>query len=346
MVKVRDALGMKAHLLALPQQCLLAYKKGLGLKLPRSYRQVDKLVLVGMGGSATAGDLLAGLAGEEGLAVIVHRDYTPPPFLDEHTLAIFSSYSGNTEETLSSFTASLKSPARKLAITSGGRLGELAKKERIPVFSIDYEAPPRAAVGYSFLGLVGALEGLGLLQDKSAEVAEMVGVLEKMTGALGMEKGNPAKTLARRLARRLVVVYGTGFLQGVARRWKNQLNENAKSWAFFDVLPEAHHNSVVGYPFPSAVRAGSLVVLLTSPLLSPRHRLRLEITREVLHRERVAYEEVIGEGKAVLSQMMGLLYLGDWVSYYLAGLHGVDPSPTPTIELLKERLAQHPLEEV
>jgi glucose/mannose-6-phosphate isomerase len=87
------------------------------------------------------------------------------------------------------------------------------------------------------------------------------------------------------------------------------------------------------------------VVLLTSPLLSPRHRLRLEITREVLHREKVAYEEVMGEGKAVLSQMMGLLYLGDWVSYYLAGLHGVDPSPTPTIELLKERLAQSPLEE-
>src|SRR3989304_4125282 len=101
MVKVRDAGGMKAHLLALPQQCLLAYKKGLGLKLPRSYRQVDKLVLVGMGGSATAGDLLAGLAGEEGLAVIVHRGYTPPPFLDEHTLPLFPRYSRHTQGTLS-----------------------------------------------------------------------------------------------------------------------------------------------------------------------------------------------------------------------------------------------------
>src|SRR3989304_5052978 len=190
MVKVRDALGMKAHLLALPQQCLLAYRKGLGLKLPRSYRLVGKLVLVGVGGSATAGDLLAGLAGEEDLAVLVHRDYTPPPFLDKRTLAIFSSYSGNTEETLSSFLASLKSPARKLAITSGGRLGELAKKEDIPVFSIDYKAPPRAAVGYSFLGLMGALERLGLLRDKSAEVAEMVAGLEKMAGALGGGKGD------------------------------------------------------------------------------------------------------------------------------------------------------------
>jgi len=344
MVRVPDDSGMKAHLLALPQQCLLAHKKGLGLKLNKSYRQVDKVVLVGMGGSAQAGDLLAGLAGEEGLAVIVHRDYTPPPFVDEHTLAIFSSYSGNTEETLSSFSASLKSPARMLAITSGGRLRELAKREGVPVFSIDYKAPPRAAVGYSFLGLVGALESLGLLQDKSAQMAEMVEVLEKMAGDLGTEKRNPALTLAQRLARRLGVIYGTGFLQGVARRWKTQLNENAKSWAFFEALPEAHHNSVVGYPFPAALRAGTLVVLLTSTLLSPRHRLRLEITREVLHREKVAYEEVKGEGKTILSQMMSSLYMGDWVSYYLAGLHGVDPSPVPIIDLLKERLAQHPLE--
>jgi len=344
MAKVPDAWGMKAHLLALPQQCLLAYRKGLALRLPEGYWKVDKVVLAGMGGSATAGDLLAGLAGEEGLPVLVHRDYGPPPFHDQRTLAIFSSYSGNTEETLSSFLASLKSPSRKLALTSGGRLGELAKREGIPVFSIEYKAPPRAAVGYSFLGLVGALEGLGLLQDKSAEVAEMVEVLEKMAGALGMEKRNPALTLARRLARRLVVVYGTGFLQGVARRWKTQLNENAKCWAFFDTLPEAHHNSVVGYPFPAAVKARSLVMLLSSPLLLPRHRLRLEITREVLQREGVAYEEMVGEGETVLSQMMGLLYLGDWVSYYLAGLYGVDPSPTPTIDLLKERLAQHPLE--
>src|SRR3989304_830711 len=142
MVKVRDALGMKAHLLALPQQCLLAYRKGLGLKLPRSYRLVGKLVLVGVGGSATAGDLLAGLAGEEGLAVLVHRDYTPPPFLDKHTLAIFSSYSGNTEETLSSFLASLKSPARELAITSGGRLGGPAGEGGTPRLSIDHTRPP------------------------------------------------------------------------------------------------------------------------------------------------------------------------------------------------------------
>jgi glucose/mannose-6-phosphate isomerase len=344
MVKVPDAWGMKAHLLALPQQCLLAHGKGLALRLPEGYWKVDKVVLAGMGGSAIAGDLLAGLAAEEGLPVLVYRDYGPPPFHDQRTLAVFCSYSGNTEETLSSFMASLKSPSRKLVITSGGRLGELAKREGIPVFSIDYKAPPRAAAGYSFLGLLGVLESLGLLKDRSAQVAEMAAVLEKMALALGMEKQNSALALARRLSRRLAVAYGTGLLQGVARRWKTQLNENAKCWAFFDTLPEAHHNSVVGYPFPAGVRARTLVLLFSSPLLSPRHRLRLEITRELLQREGVAYEEVTGEGETALSQMMSLLYLGDWVSYYLAGLHGVDPSPVPTIDLLKERLAQHPLE--
>jgi len=345
MVKVPDAWGMKDHLLALPQQCLLAHGKGLGLGLSESYRQVDRVVLAGMGGSAIAGDLLAGLAAEEGLPVYVHRDYGPPPSLDQRTLAIFSSYSGNTEETLTSFLGSVNSPSKKLVVTSGGRLGELARKQGVPLLSIDYKAPPRAAAGYSFMALVGALERLGLLADKSAGVAEMVAVLEKMSLALRPEKKNPALTLARRFSRRLVVIYGSGFLQGVARRWKTQLNENAKCWAFFDALPEAHHNSVVGYGFPAGVKARALVVLLSSPLLSSRHRLRLEITRELLQREGVAYEEAAGTGESVLSQMMSLLYLGDWASYYLAGINAVDPSPVPSIDLLKERLAQHPLEE-
>jgi len=340
-----DAGGMARHLHHLPQQCLQAWGKGRGLGLPARYRRARRVVVCGVGGSAIGGDLAAGVARE--VPVLVHRDYGAPPLLDQETLAIFSSYSGMTEETLSSFQASVDSPALKLAMTSGGRLGELARERGIPVFPIDYTAPPRAVLGYSFLGLLGVLEGLGFLPDQRAQVEGMARVLEEERRRWGEElpeKSNRATALARRLLGGLAIIYGAGALVGVARRWKTQLNENSKAWAFFEALPELHHNSVVGYRLPPEIRDRALVILLTSPLLSPRHRLRLEVTAEVLKKDGVPCEKVAGEGAGLLSQVMSLVYLGDWVSYYLAMLHDTDPTPNPNIDLIKERLAQHPLE--
>ena len=341
-----DAGGMARHLHHLPQQCLQAWEKGRGLGLPASYRRAKRVVVCGLGGSAIGGDLAAGVA--QGVPLLVHRDYGAPPGLDRQTLAIFSSYSGMTEETLSSFRASLESPALKLAMTTGGRLGELARERGLPVFPIDYTAPPRAALGYSFLGLLGILEGLGFFPDQRSQIEEMARTLEeeRQRWREGLpEKSNRAKALARQLLGRLPVIYGAGALVGVARRWKSQLNENSKTWAFYEALPELHHNSVVGYRLPPEIRERARVILLTSPLLSPRHRLRLEVTAEVLKQDGVAHEWVTGEGDGLLSQVMSLVYLGDWVSYYLAMLHDTDPSPNPNIDFIKGRLAQHPLEE-
>ena len=166
-----DKSGMLDHLHGFPEQCRKAWEKVLKFELPREYAKISNVVILGMGGSAIGGDIVHRLAlSESKVPVWVHRDYGLPAFVDENTLVIASSYSGNTEETLSAFTKSLGTRAKNLVITSGGKLKDLAEKEGIPTFIIDYQAPPRAAFPHSFVPLVGIFQKLGLLGDKSADL--------------------------------------------------------------------------------------------------------------------------------------------------------------------------------
>jgi glucose/mannose-6-phosphate isomerase len=341
-----DASGMRHHLSGMPAQCRQAWRGALEMKLPPDYGDIKRVVVAGMGGSAIGGDLAAAVARLDGKALQVHRDYAPLPPVDADTLVVLSSYSGNTEETLSCLEASLDSPARKVAATSGGRLAEIARERGIPIYPIEYAAAPRAVIGYSFFGLLGLLHRVGLLPGIAPAVEEALSVMESLVSRLQESRStpsNPAKQLAKKVAGKLPVIYGAGFLEPVARRWKTQVNENSKSWAFFDPLPELNHNSVVGYPNPTSIAQGSFVVLLTSPLLHPRTLLRYRVTQEILDREGVAHQELPGEGKGALSHMMSLLLWGDYVSFYLALLYGTDPTPVDTIDYLKERLAGHGL---
>jgi len=313
-------------------------------KLPAGFTGIDKVVVLGMGGSAIGGDLVRSLVqSESAVPVIVHRDYGLPAFVDANTLVIGSSYSGNTEETLSGFEPALKTKAKKLAMTTGGKLQEIAEANDIPVFRINYKAQPRAALGFSFLPTLGVMQKLGLVKDKSKDVDETVKVLESLSARLDEKSplsGNPAKQLARRLYGCLPVVYGAGIASEAAHRWKTQINENSKAWGFYEVFPELNHNATVGYPFPKEVAQKIRVVLLRSPLFNERVKLRYDVTCELLKRAGVAYEFVDGEGKSALSQMMSLVMMGDFASYYLAILYGVDPSPVEVISYLKDQLAK------
>jgi glucose/mannose-6-phosphate isomerase len=339
-----DASGMLQHLHEFPEQCQRAWQKALKFDLPRDYARVDKAIILGMGGSAIGGELVRRLTLlENRLPVWVHRDYHLPPFLDRNTLLIASSYSGNTEETLSSFAELLKIPSKKLVLTRGGKLKELAEKEGIPVFLIDYEAPPRAAFHHSFISLLGIFHKLGLLEDKSADLKEAMQVLSKLSAELVESMpliSNPAKRLATKLSGKLAVIYGAGILSEVAQRWKTQLNENSKAWAFYEVFPELNHNAVVGYEFPPETRERILVVLLHSSLLHTRISISYRLTIEILAKAGVSYELVEAMGKSPLAQMMGLVLLGDYVSFYLAILNSVDPTPVASIDYLKSRLAE------
>ena len=338
-----DPTFMRHRLAGFPDQCKKAWEEVSAFRLPSDYRRVERVVVLGMGGSAIGGDLLADLASlESSPPVLVSRDYGLPPYVDQRTLVIACSYSGNTAETLSSFRQALSRGARVVAVTSGGTLAGEARGKGVPAFILRYQGEPRSALGYLFLSPVGILQRLGLLEDKSRDVAEAVERLEALRSQWAEDvphEKNSAKELARDLAGRVVVVYGAGAFGAVAHRWKTQLNENSKVWAFWEMLPEAHHNSVVGYGLPEGIARMGAVVLIRPPGLHPQLEQRFDLTCELLEREGVPCNVVELEGPNPLCRMLTGTYFGDYVSYYLAVLQGVDPSPVPPIDFIKSRLS-------
>jgi len=339
-----DESDMRGQLYGLPEQCNNAWQKAINFKLPAYFNEVDKVVVLGMGGSAIGGDLARSLTFYIPKPIVfVNREYDLPAFVDDNTLVIASSYSGNTEETLSAFSQSLNTGCKKLAITTGGKLKEIAETAGIPVFIIDHVSAPRVALGYSFMPLVAFLRNLGflagILTDVPAMVESLKNLLEQFKETVD-SKSNPAKHLALGLHGRIAVIYGAGILSEVARRWKTQINENSKAWAFHEVFPELNHNATVGYQFPGELAQKLFVVFLNCPLLHPRIQIRYQITNELLKQNGISYENVNSQGGDALSQMMSLIYLGDWVSYYLAILYQVDPTPVKTIDYLKKRLSE------
>jgi len=342
-----DKSGMLEHLHGFAAQCQKAWEQVLKFELPAQYRGISNVVVLGMGGSAIGGDMVRGLAlAESKVPVWVHRDYGLPAFVDENSLVIASSYSGNTEETLSGFTKALQNPCRKVVITSGGKLKELAEKKDIPILTLDYQAPPRAAFPYNFIALVGIFQKLGLLGDKSADLQEAVDVLHTLSQDILETRpltSNPAKQLATKIWRHIAVIYGAEVLSEVARRWKTQFNENSKTWAFFESFPELNHNAAVGYEFPPEVRNRMVVLMLRSSSLNPRNLLRYDATAKVLAKAGIACQIVEARGKSILAHVLSLVLLGDYTSFYLSILNQVDPTPVDAIDFVKRYLAQSPI---
>lgn len=337
-----DPQGMGVHLSGFPAQCRRAWRQASQFRLPAEFRRVNRVVVLGMGGSAIGADLVGGLVSLARASLIVSRDYSLPYGIDRQTLVVASSYSGTTEETLSGFAEALRLDCPKLVITTGGDIARMAEQNSIPVFRIDYEAPPRAALAWSFVPLLAFLHRIGLVVGSDARLDVVARLLDGLAVRYGTETvtaTNPAKLLARRLRGRLIVIYGAGFLTAVAQRWKTQVNENSKGWAFYEVFSELNHNAIEGYRYPEEIREDASVVMLWSPFLGKRLEQRYRVTADILRRSGVKYEMVEGQGNDRLSQMMSLVYFGDWASYYLAMLNGVDPSPVDRIAYLKKRLS-------
>jgi glucose/mannose-6-phosphate isomerase len=341
-----DPADMGGRIAELPEQFGDAIEVASRCALPEEYAACDAIVILGLGGSAIGGDLVKRLVeGECRVPMLVHRQYDLPAFVDERTLVVASSYSGNTEEVLSAFGKALDRGARPLAITTGGELARRCREQNLPLITFDYEAQPRAALGYSLAILLEVLRQLNYVRDMSEDLQQAVETMEALQAEIGIEvpeEQNAAKQLARRLEGRLPVIYAAGHLSEVARRWKCQINENSKGWAVWEALPELNHNAVVGYEFPAAMPSIARVVMLQSDLYSPRLRLRMEVTGEILSDKGIPQETIMVQGSSPLAQVMWSIHLGDYVSYYLAALRGVDPSPVKTIAYLKERLAQIP----
>lgn len=339
-----DRWDMLGRILDIERQAQEAWRLASELELPEAYRHARAVVVLGMGGSAIGGDIARTLALRTARAPInVCRDYDLPAYVDGQTLAIASSYSGDTEETLSATEQALERGAMMLAVTTGGRLAELAAKHGFPALRFSYPAQPRAALGYSLFLLLGILAKLDLVPGSSLDLEDATEAMRTTVEQLRPEVAttqNRAKQLALALEGKLPVIYGGGILAEVARRWKGQFNENSKQWSFFEQFPELNHNAVVGYQFPRALLGDIVVVMLTSPLNHPRVRVRERATRDLLAQAGVRCEVLEARGRSELGQVASSIVQGDFASYYLALLNGIDPSTIESIEYLKRRLAE------
>jgi len=339
-----DSLGMIERLVGLPAQLNDAWTLIQGLSLPSGHKDAANVVICGMGGSAIGGDLVRSLAEREcRVPVAVLRGYDLPAYVDKRSLVVLASFSGATEETLSACDQALAVGARVVAITTGGELADRAAASKFPLVQFAFPGTPREAIGYSMLLNLGVLTRLGYLADRTTEVGAAIQTLEQMIATIGPEvpaEMNPAKRLAQRLYGKTGLIYAGGILAEVARRWKGELNENAKHWSFFEQLPELNHNAVLGYQFPTDVAQRTLVVMLSSSLNHPQIRLRERITTELLARWGVSPELVLARGESTLEHILSTVYTGDFVSYYLAMINDVDPNEMETLSFLKLRLAQ------
>jgi glucose/mannose-6-phosphate isomerase len=340
-----DPEGLGERIAALPDQIEQAWKAGADFALPASYRNARRVLVLGMGGSGIGGALVAGLASDLGAPtpVSVARGYTLPGWVDSSTLVIASSNSGNTEETLAAFEAALAAGALCVVSTTGGRLARIANEREVPALAYEWSGEPRSALGWSFAALLAVLGRLGLTPDLGHELHAATGELRRLRESIGRESpesANPAKELARRLGRKLPVIIGSQALATVAYRWRTQMNENAKSWAVYDELPELNHNAQAGYGFPREVLPLLHVLLLRHAAVHPRVALRFDATADEIRANGIAVEVIDVEGGDLVAQVLRAVYLGDYVSYYLGLLNGVHPSPVEPLERLKKRLTR------
>jgi glucose/mannose-6-phosphate isomerase len=339
-----DASGMLGLARALPEHVekALVLSSGVSVGAPKSgYRGV---VIGGLGGSAIAGDVVKTLMEERaGVPCAVVREYLPPKHAGPDTLFFCSSYSGNTEETLSLYEEGKKRRASLVCLGSGGELERRALLEGVPFLKMEEGLPPRAAIGYSFFMIFDVLRRLALLPEEPGEVEETVALLRRMASAYAEDvpaRENPAKDLAMWLHGKAAVVYGTRLTQCAALRWKCQLNENSKTVAFSNVFPELNHNEIVGWQGLKALGIPMALVVLRDVSEHPRVAKRISITTELMAGDAVAARNIRSQGQSLVTRIFSLIYVGDFASIYLAFLNGEDPTPVHRIQELKRKLSE------
>lgn len=337
-----DRSGMLAAIAELPAQIRDAWARTRTLTLPAAHRGVGAVAVLGMGGSAIGADLVRGVFGDRlRVPLVTVRDYELPAFVGPGTLVIASSYSGATEETIAALAVALERKCPVVILTTGGPLLEVARRAELPYLAFPGGGQPRAALGYSLILLVGLLERAGFMALSDVEVEAAAGATAAAVAANAPDvptETNTAKQLAWSMVGRLPMVEAAGFLAPVARRWKTQLNENGKSSASWEELPEATHNAVVGYAEPEPLREHLFVVLLASPDDHPRNTLRAAISAELLAGVQIGHRVVPIPGPGRLAQACHGVVVGDFTSAYLGVLYGLDPTPVDAIAAVKARL--------
>jgi glucose/mannose-6-phosphate isomerase len=318
-------------------------------KIRVDYPKPDNIIVAGLGGSAIGGDLFKDWAKNQlKVPIEVSREYKLPAYANKKTLVFISSYSGDTEETLSSFLDALKRKCMIYCISSGGALLKYAKKLKIPYLQVSSGMPPRAALPYMLLPLLVYMEKAGLVKELKEDLTETFSLLEKISEENAPEKptnDNFAKNTAQNIGESAPAVYGFGVYRSVAQRFKQQFNENSKSAAKWEYFPELNHNEVVGWEGRGEQCKWFSVIFIRDIDEPVEIESRIETTKQIMERVGLIMFDLEAQGKSLLAKMLSTIVVGDFISVYLAILHGVDPTPVRTVNILKDTLKQNGIKE-
>ncbi|MEY2435597.1 MAG: glucose/mannose-6-phosphate isomerase [Acidimicrobiaceae bacterium] len=338
-----DSLGMWEVTLGLPEQVADAVTAVEGLAGLPDRTNVENVVVLGMGGSGIAGDIMAGVAGPfMPVPVVVTKGYEPPNFVGPSTLCFALSFSGNTEETVEAASSAALAGAQMVVVAGGGELARLAASWQVPLIGLPRDIPmPRAGIGAMTIPTLAVLEDVGLFPGARSWIDLAVAQLKARRDQLS-KASNPARELARRIGRTMPIVYGGQGLGTVAAlRWKNQINENAKVPSSIGTVPELTHNEICGWgQHGDVTRQVFTVVFLRHDHEHPQVMRRFELVREWTAEAVAGIEEVRAEGDGPLAQAFDLMFFGDMVSLHMAEDAGVDPGPIPVLDAIKASLAR------
>jgi len=319
---------MREIVLDFPRQIRTGFEAAEDVKISGKF---NKIIVCGMGGSALAGEILKIFLREERtkIPVLIHRNYNLPQAIDKKTLICTISYSGDTEETISALKEAKKRKFKILAISSGGKLEKISKKNKIPFILIKRGFVPRLAIGILFSSLLKVLINSKIIKDFSKEILS----LEKKLKPRASE--GEGKKLAKKLKRKILLIYCSEEWKGLARIWKLNFNETAKSPAFFNLFPELNHGEIQSFEdygkFFDAV-------FFFDKKSHPRILKREKITSQILRKRGVGINFVFLNEKNVLEKIFSKILLSLWTSYYLAVFQKKEPLSVKTIEELKRKM--------
>ena len=345
-IKKIDKGGILDSIIALPRQVDQAYREVLALDIPEGYAQAKNIVVTGMGGSALGGRIIDSLTLSKLRAPLeVFTELNLPKYVNEDSLVIASSYSGNTAETISSLKDALDKKAMIIGVCTGGKMEEILKKEKLPGYVFNPVAnpsnQPRMGLGYSVTSILTILAKLNFLTLDQTDIVRIVRQMGETAADFGPdspEKRNLAKSLAIKLKGKIPALVASEHLLGIAHAFKNQLNENAKTFSLLFDIPEMNHHLLEGLKSPHKAKELLNFLLLESELYSAEIQKRYPITRDVIEQNgaETSIYKLHAEGK--LEQIFEVLVLGSFVSLYLAILNDIDPSPIPWVDYFKSKL--------
>jgi glucose/mannose-6-phosphate isomerase len=336
-MKTDEALSqMEAYINRFPSDLHESVKIGRAAIAKFRQRPISNVLIAGLGGSGIGGRIASDLTRSfRTVPIQLVQDYIIPEWVSERTLFIAVSYSGNTEETLSALALARSKGAQIAAITSGGKLMEMSRQDGFDAIQIPGGQPPRTSFGYNATQVFFILTHYGVIDINVPSLFESTATfLERESSSIKVE----AALVASSLKGTLPVIYSEGYLEGVALRFKQQINENAKMMCWHQVIPEMNHNELVGWAGGSSNMAA---IFLCGERDHLRNIKRRELSKEIISRYTSNVVEIKARGEGSIQQAYYLLHFCDWVSYYLAVESNVDPIEIEVIDYLKKELDEH-----